>query len=1095
MGNRITQKTSRGLVILVALSLLFQIVPVRANGLPANEFQNQSETEILLNIEVPVDTIQITTLTQDGQTFSTIEIPEWSKSQEAGKPSLPVALQAVGVPVGTLLSIRVIPGTSREIKLDYPVIPVVTQSIETDLEVLLLGEEMVTEVRASLWMNSEIYHSAQPYPTELAKIASDGLLRSQRIVGVQMNPFIYHPDTQTITVYDSLQVKVIFKASRADYAISSVSESDLYEDFFQVSLENYSQAKQWRQDPSSTITLPKNLESTNTQSAVNTGAWLPPSPGYRIPLAESGFYRLTYEALLAAGLPVGAIDPQTLQIFSQGQEIAIQVISAIDNQFASGDEIRFFANVLPDKYSKEQSYWLTYGQTNGIRMATLDGIPTTGISAASYQENLYFEKNLGYRSLMEGEDDFERFYWGVLYTTSVAYQTWNHTFQLLEPQQGVATLTLNLGGLVRHQELNLDHHAWVKVNNVLIADVWWDGFAKKEVQAPIPQDVLVPGNNTLTIYAPNDTGMYDAFYVDNFGLQFPSGFAVNPSLGVHQFAFDTVGSWQFPLTGFQTSDVVVLDISDPYQVREVENFTISGAAAPYTVTFQAEITTPSDFYVTTTAAIKNITAPSILLDTASSLTSTENSAEFIVISHKDFLSEAARLVAHRTTQGMSSLLIDVQDVYDEFNFGNTSPYAIRHFLAHAYTHWQNPTPSYVLLVGDGNYDPKQYLSGSAKTYIAPLLVSVDPWEGENAGDNRMVSISGSDNMPDLMLGRFPVNNLAQAQAMVDKVIAYEANTTDLDWARKVLMVAGSTDSAGDFATLADNLISQTLPLPYEAEKAYFGVSPYTDQAAAKTALKSEINEGALIVNFLGHGSVSEWTAQKIPTPANFLAASEVPTLQNAGKLPIILAMTCNEGSFHERTGTSMGEAMTRTANVGAIASWSPTGQGVAGAHDYLNRGFFKSLFQYGKPTVGEAVSMGNFSLWISGNDLYTLDNYILLGDPTLLIARPAMAVDDFYFAAEDYPLTVNAANGVLKNDSGLARGNPLTATLTQTTSFGSLVFNADGSFTYESNSDWYGTDMFTYSLVDDITVIGEAVVKIIVAPTDELIFLPIVIAD
>ena len=172
-------------------------------------------------------------------------------------------------------------------------------------------------------------------------------------------------------------------------------------------------------------------------------------------------------------------------------------------------------------------------------------------------------------------------------------------------------------------------------------------------------------------------------------------------------------------------------------------------------------------------------------------------------------------------------------------------------------------------------------------------------------------------------------------------------------------------------------------------------------------------------------------------------------------------------------------------NKGAIASWSPTGKGVSGGHVYLNRGFYDAVFKHGVNRLGQAVTSGLSRLWFSGSSLYMLDAYILFGDPALLIKRNPAALDDFYTIAEDFKLEVSPEDGVLKNDSGFAQGNPLTAQLETDVANGNLIFASDGSFTYTPNKDWNGVEQFTYSAYDNQTFIGTATVTITVVAIND----------
>jgi hypothetical protein len=74
----------------------------------------------------------------------------------------------------------------------------------------------------------------------------------------------------------------------------------------------------------------------------------------------------------------------------------------------------------------------------------------------------------------------------------------------------------------------------------------------------------------------------------------------------------------------------------------------------------------------------------------------------IIISHKDFLAQSEDWANYRRSQGATVKVVDIGDVYDEFNYGVLSAAAIRGFLQYAKENWQTP-PQYVLLVGDASF--------------------------------------------------------------------------------------------------------------------------------------------------------------------------------------------------------------------------------------------------------------------------------------------------------------------------------------------------------------------------------------------------------
>ena len=90
--------------------------------------------------------------------------------------------------------------------------------------------------------------------------------------------------------------------------------------------------------------------------------------------------------------------------------------------------------------------------------------------------------------------------------------------------------------------------------------------------------------------------------------------------------------------------------------------------------------------------------------------------------------------------------VDYGDAPIDFMSTERSMQAIRDFVAHAWRHREGPAPRFVLLVGDGHYDPKDNLARGETVWLPPYLANVDPWMGETAADNqhRVAHVPASD---------------------------------------------------------------------------------------------------------------------------------------------------------------------------------------------------------------------------------------------------------------------------------------------------------------------------------------------------------------
>jgi len=1033
-----------------------------------------SSTEaVSFEIEIPWQKIKLSPINVDGKDYTKVSLEGWAESTQAGSPELPILVKQVGVPFGENLEISVLPGKTHTYQLDYPVLPVVTQEVDWQLGAAETDVPSATNSFAYK-ANAGIYQGNVSYPARQAEITSDGILRQQRIASVTIYPTQYQPASQRLVVYESLQVTIKFIGNAITSKQSLPEESMEIEKYLQANLMNYKQSKQMR------VSDLELLEQHDLTQEILELPWTPPSPGWRVKVRTDGLYKLSYSELQTAGLPVDTLNPLTFQMFSAGQEVAIKVIGESDGNFGGDDYILFYGESIDSKYTQEKVYWLTFGLTNGLRMATRSGIPGTAPTPEFYKTKTRWEENKTYYSNFPNSDDMEHFLWGFAYTGGSSTIPWTYGFNLPSDYTGTVTLRIKMLGYTTFA-VNPDHHISVFINETNLGEAWWDGQTWNLLEIVMPQGVLKAGTNTIRVTSVLDTGAtYDLVYIDWFELDYSTTFTVQNNALV--FSYTEPGIWKYLLTGFTADQVSVLDVSNPTAVVEITGTSILPAGSGYSLEFEDEVIDPTNYIATEPIAYKSVQV--IEADIPSNLRSAANGADHITITHASFSTAANTLKDHRASQGLRAVAVDVQDIYDEFNYGIVSPTAIHDFLLYSYQNWQAPAPTYVVLLGDGHYDPKDYLNYHRTSFIPPYLTDVDPWMGETSADNRYVTIVGTDTLPDMMLGRISVNTLAEANTFVKKIITYETTPVPGDWAINVLAVADNADTAGNFPLLSDNVISCCLPENYPVQRIYYGTPPYTDAATTRAAILSAISSGKMLVNYIGHGYTDGWAGESL------FYANLVPNLANGGMLPVVLAMTCSEGYHinphtYDKNKEALGEVVTRADAKGAIASWSPTGQGVASGHDLLNRGFLNALFWDGVSTIGEAILAGKLNLGGASPDL--LDTYMLFGDPALVIIRPVRAEGDNYTVEEDQILAISAP-GVLGNDTTSNPG-PMTAVLFEGPTYGTLILNADGSFTYDPNGNFNGIDHFSYKASVGGLLSNTAAVEISVLPINDAPFI------
>lgn len=933
------------------------IQPSIEASVPGVQLLHADQTGVDLSIQVPA--YEVLDLAQgENATCRQISLPGYEQTQEPGQLAVPVLVLMLGVPPQAKISAQAATQPANKV-----------QSISD--RTALCAAAPVDQAPDGETLLSE--QSAPEIPP-LVKVVDLGLMRSQRLVRLEVSPVQVDSASGEIFIHSQLDVHLQFYG---DLSGEPVLEPDSYESMFAGQLLNYQSARQWR------------LASTDPPQL---GSWTPPKYAYKILVDETGVYDLPYSDLSAAGLPVDFLDPRTFRVFNVGREIAITVTGEQDGSFDPGDVLSFYGEKVNTRYTDTNVYWLAYGGAAGLRMSDSPSL-AGGDDATTFMASVFSEENLFYVSSLPKEPGYDHWYgrridaFGLGNPGHKDYiMTLDHVASGDHDAQVLVTLAGNTEGV---------HHLRLYVNGHEVHDDTWEGRTVYKGGAPYPQSYLNEGNNTLRIELANDTPgqPFDQAYVDWLQVDYQRTYEVDDDLLF--FSGDVSGPQRYRLDSFTSADIELYNVTDPAQVKRVTGTSVTSlGGGAFRLEFGANPPGPRRYLALTAA--QRLQPVDIVADMSSQLQSSAKGADYIIISHADFLEAVQPLAAQRMDQGMRVEVIDVQDVYDEFGYGMMSAEAIRDFLAFTYAQWQSPAPSYVLLVGDGTYDMRHYLPTSAPTFLPPYLAMVDFDLGETAADNRFVAISGDDILPDMHLGRLPANTVSETQVMVNKILQYETVTPDDAWTKNVLFVADNLEGGGgNFYDLSDAIADgyadpptnsvKLLPEDYARTKTYMGQNCPTEDPSVvcRQEIIDTINTtGALMVSYIGHGTKTYWAREKL------WDVTAIAELTNGDKTPIMLPMTCNEGYFHEAElgFESTSETGLRLPVGGSVASWAPTGFGLSTGHDYLERGLFLSVFHENAGRLGVATDAGKFYLIANappGRYLDLIDTFLLLGDPGL----------------------------------------------------------------------------------------------------------------
>ena len=493
-----------------------------------------------------------------------------------------------------------------------------------------------------------------------------------------------------------------------------------------------------------------------------------------------------------------------------------------------------------------------------------------------------------------------------------------------------------------------DHHVRVFLNGTLLADELWNGKAARHLAVDAGPGLLLEGENTLELENVGDTeASYSTVMLDRFSVAYP-----------HQLVAEAgvlEGTWS------ETGTATVASVSASAHILEVSGTPrwLSGGSS-----FAAEA--GKSYVVFDPSAVKT---PEVRRPTATSLKSTRNQADYIVLGPRAFVEAATPLLAHRAEQGLAAKGIATEDVFSEFGHGESTPEALRNFLEYAYHEWGAPSLRYVVLLGDGSYDYKDYSQLGGTNPVPPLMVKTSYlW---TASDPTYAAVNGDDILPDLAIGRLPAATVDDVHTMVAKILAWESGVHSLDG--PVVLVADNPDGAGDFVADAE-AAARRLPSGVEVSRIYLSELGAT---ATKDAVVDAFDSGASVMSYIGHGGIHLWADE------NFFNTAQVSALSPQARQPLLLTMNCLNGYFHFPYFGSLAEELLKAENKGAIAAFSPSGLSLNAPAQRFHQAMLDELYSGRHARLGDAVLAAQEKYVETGALPELLSIYHLFGDPAL----------------------------------------------------------------------------------------------------------------
>jgi uncharacterized repeat protein (TIGR01451 family) len=357
-------------------------------------------------------------------------------------------------------------------------------------------------------------------------------------------------------------------------------------------------------------------------------------------------------------------------------------------------------------------------------------------------------------------------------------------------------------------------------------------------------------------------------------------------------------------------------------------------------------------------------------------TAVNETGELLIICYDSYMSAMQPFVSHKLSMGIPTTMVASSTV-------GTTAAQIKTYISNFYS---SHNLKYVLLVGDN----AQIITNTITTT-----------EGTGASDNTYGYISGNDHYPEIFVGRFSAESVANVNTMVQRSITYENNPTTGNWLSSGLGIASALgagqgdNNEADYAhmrTIRTKLMGYTYAT--SVAEVYDGSQGGQDVSGDATAAQvtAAVNSGVGIINYCGHGDWNMFVS------SNF-TNTNVDALQNTTKWPFIFSVACVEGDFTAQT--CFAEHWLRASYnglpTGALAavmstinqSWQPPMKGQDEMINILTESYTSNI----KRTVGGIAFNGMMGMV----DAYTadgpemIDTWTIFGDPSAMVrtADPA----------------------------------------------------------------------------------------------------------
>ncbi|WP_075352479.1 putative type IX secretion system sortase PorU2 [Algoriphagus marinus] len=662
---------------------------------------------------------------------------------------------------------------------------------------------------------------------------------------------------------------------------------------------------------------------------------------YKIPTATNGIHRIPASVLTNSGLNLNTIDPASLRLFHRGKEVAIHIEGGNDGRFDAADYIDFYGirndgtldkllytefDSLPNPYfnthTDTTAFFLTVtpGQA-GKRMAEraspennlplLNQYRTEKLQVFSEQYSL----GIGYAF------DFRlsRYDQGQGWVSSIITKgsTRQVTFSGLGafPNSGTAKLEIGLVGRSANVHTTRILAGRTATSQRQVSSVTYSGYSYPTLSIDLAISDFNPNGSIVIGIQSSGTENVDNVSVAYAKITFPKN--VRSGNFTDELFILPPGNQRIQLNSL-TGSYFGLEISDPTNPIRV-GFTASGQNLAFRAAVQndsSKIWIQNQESIVTVEAAESVQFRNVLAQPSN----------YIIISHRELEKPSTQYpnpilsyAAHRASPnggGFDTLVVRMEDLVNQFAYGENSPVAIFEFLR---SYYPVHKPTHLLLAGRSLAIYSTARAGGVTYFYrnnpsAFGFQDLIPPGGYPFSDN--IYTLGLDpaypDSPAMGVGRIPAKNAQQLADYLEKAIEKDAVGVSEPWQKEMIHLGGGVS---EFEL--ERYFNWLNGFKSIAEAPFFGANVTTYRKRSNSSIEviditGDLNEGRSMVTFFGHGS---------PTIIDIeIGFASDPTLnyQNRSKYPVMLFNGCDYGSAFG-SAYSQGEDWVITPQKGAAA--------------------------------------------------------------------------------------------------------------------------------------------------------------------------------